>query len=114
MRYVSRTLTSCYDNNMRAILTILSIVICAAAHAIDIVWSKGSVVLANNEVVVGDVARQGIGLLLLKDQKGTITVFPTHKVNSFRYYDADQDVNRVFIAIGKRYFERVGEGKSSW
>ena len=98
---------------MRAILTLLTFMTCVAVHAGNIVWSTGSVVLAGNKVVVGDLARQGAGLLLLKDAEGAITVFPAHRVNSFRYYDAEQDVNRVFVAVGSRYFERVVYGKIS-
>jgi len=98
---------------MRAIPVILIFLSSFVSQAKDIVWYKGSVVLANNEVVVGEVARQGLQLLLLKDPQGNVTVYPAHKVSSVRFYDDYENINRVFIAVGNRYFERVLFGKIS-
>jgi hypothetical protein len=107
-------LNSYYERNMRTILGIVMLMILAGKmQAKDIVWHQGSVVLKTNEVVVGDIARQGADLILLKNSQGAVFVYPTHKVSSFRFYDSQQDVNRVFIAIGRKYYERVVYGKIS-
>lgn len=98
---------------MRAIFTILAFAICFAVQAEDIVWHNGSVVLKTNEVVVGEVARQGLQLLLLRNSNGDVSVYPAHKVSSFRFYDKAENINRIFIAAGNRYFERVVLGKIS-
>lgn len=98
---------------MRAILVVIVFAVCFAAKAQDIIWHKGSVVLVNNEVLVGDVARGGFDLLLLKDLEGTVTVFPAHKVSSFRYHDVEENVNRAFVTMGNKYYERVVFGKIS-
>jgi hypothetical protein len=96
----------------KTILTIgLLIVLISTIHAKDLVWHKGSVVLTTNEVVVGDIARQGFELLLLRAPEGQVSVYPTHKVSSFRYYDAEEKVNRMFIKVDRKYYERVSFGK---
>lgn len=98
---------------MRAILVVIAFAVCFAAKAQDIIWHKGSIVLVNKEVLVGDVARGGFDLLLLKGAEGSVTVLPAHKVSSFRYHDDDQNLNRVFVTMGNKYYERVAFGKIS-
>lgn len=97
---------------MRAILIIL-LFASGFAEAREIVWHRGSVVLASKEVIVGDVARQSFELLLLKTSDGNVTVYPAHKVSSFRYYDEQENVNRVFVTMANKYYERVVRGKIS-
>ena len=99
---------------MRVIL-VLAIVVGLTNHlrANEIVWHKGSVVLADMEVAVGDIARQSFDVLLLKNSQGGIMVLPAHKVSSFRYYDKEEDVNRTFITAFGRYYERVVYGRIS-
>ncbi len=84
-----------------------------SAVANDLVWHKGSLVLNTKEVGVGDLARQGFDLLLLRDSRGSIVVYPSHKVSSFRYYDESQNINRAFVVIANRHYERVAFGKIS-
>jgi hypothetical protein len=47
----------------------------------------------------------------LRTSEGQVSVYPTHKVASFRYYDAEEKVNRVFIKVDRKYYERVAFGK---
>ena len=107
---------------MRTILVILLVLVASISlRANDVVWHKGSVVLASREVVVGELARQGLDFLLFRNQSGSITSYPAYKVASFRYYDEKENINRAFIAVagfsalGKtyRYYERVVYGKIS-
>src|ERR1041385_2941016 len=99
--------------NMRTILGITFVLFAAVVCAEDVTWHEGSVVLASKEVVVGQIARQSHELLLLKNAKGEVSVLPAHKVCSFRYYDRDKNVNRIFITASNKFFERVVSGKIS-
>jgi hypothetical protein len=92
------------------LITALIFVSASQIHANEIVWHKGSVVLWNNEVVVGEIARQSLELLLLRNTEG-ITVLPAHKVSSFRYYDEKVNVNRMFMSAVGRYYERIVFGR---
>ena len=98
---------------MRKILAILILTTSAySLEANSIVWHKGSVVLTNKEVVTGEIARQSSDLLLLRNSKG-VCVYPAHKVSSFRFHDDKENINRIFIVIDNRYFERVVNGRIS-
>jgi hypothetical protein len=94
-------------------LAVFCVTLCIVAKAGDIVWHKGSVVLATKEVVVGHVARQSHELLLFKDGKGEISVLPAHKISSFRYHDAGENVNRSFVMASNKFYERVVNGRIS-
>jgi hypothetical protein len=98
---------------MRTILVIFVFLFVISAEANDLVWHKGSVVLDTKEVVVGDLARQGFDLLLLRDSQGAVSVYPAHKISSFRYYDEAENINRAFIVIANRHYERVASGRIS-
>ncbi len=94
-------------------MTIVAFLISFVTEAQDLIWHHGSVVLANNQVLVGNVSRGGFDLLLLKDDAGAVTVYPAHKVSSFRYYDEAHQINRSFVTIRNKYYERVVVGKIS-
>jgi hypothetical protein len=102
---------------MRAIAFLVVFVVCLASCpmrvAAGVVWHNGSVVLKTNQVIAGEISRQGNGLLLVKDAQGKVSVYPALKVSSFRFYDKEQDINRIFIGVHHRYFERVVFGKIS-
>jgi len=98
---------------MRTILVIFVFLFVTSAEANDLVWHKGSVVLSTKEVVVGDLARQGFELLLLRDSQGVVSVYPAHKISSFRYYDEEENINRAFIVIANKHYERVASGQIS-
>jgi hypothetical protein len=99
---------------MRTItLTIYALIGAASLQARDILWHQGSVVLSSHEVLVGEVARASVDLLLYRSEKGEVKSLPTHKVRSFRYYDREEDINRIFVPVGRKFYERVVLGKIS-
>jgi len=98
---------------MRTILVVFVFLFVTSAKANDLVWHKGSVVLNTKEVVVGDLARQGFDLLLLRDLQGLVFVYPAHTISSFRYYDEEENINRAFIVIANKHYERVATGSIS-
>jgi len=79
------------------------------------VWHQGSVVLASGEVLTGEISRQSDDLILLRSA-GEMKVLPAHKVRSFRYHDAAQNINRRFLALAAgttayyHFFETVTSG----
>ncbi|HZY78250.1 MAG TPA: hypothetical protein VFE50_01915, partial [Cyclobacteriaceae bacterium] len=83
----------------------------ANLQAKDIVWHQGAVVLSDNSVVVGDIARASFDLVLYRNSNANIQSFPAHKVSFFRYYDREEDINRIFVSVGRKYYERVVTGK---
>lgn len=108
---------------MKAIvLATLSLAIVVSGAARDVTWHKGTIVLTDRGVVVGEIARMSLDLVLHRSASdGSVTSYPAHKVSSFRYYDAAEDINRMFISVARRsgvhkiyrYYESVVSGKIS-
>ncbi len=80
-------------------------------------WSQGVIVLKDEQVIVGEVQLHS-DVLLLKNHEATI-VYPAHQVSSFRYYDAQANINRHYLSLSDprfvfpvlRYFEVVTCGE---
>lgn len=60
-------------------------------------WNVGIVVLADGSVLQGELSVEKEVVLFLSG--GEVTVFGAHKLRTFRYYDAEANVNRKFISI---------------
>lgn len=72
------------------------------ANSSTITWYSGSVVLANQEVYVGELYIQNqFDLLLIRDDS-KVKVFPAHKVHSIYFYDSIENINRRFVSIEER------------
>jgi hypothetical protein len=69
-------------------------------------WSDGSLVLANNEVVVGRIVLHEKHDLLLFERNGSKTVYNSHQIKSAYYYDKAADINRRYIAMKTEDGER--------
>jgi hypothetical protein len=62
-------------------------------------WCKGSVTLANKEVLTGDISVDTQYDLILV-RRGEITdVFPAHWIYSSRIYDSKKDINRRYVSL---------------
>lgn len=68
----------------------------ATAKALS--WTRGVVILRDETVRVGELSPQGTEVVLFRDQQGTVSVYAAHRVHSFRYYDAQENINRVFVS----------------
>jgi hypothetical protein len=93
---------------------LLSILVTPSFAQSESDWKQGSVVLINNQVLVGDIMLHlDFNTLLIKDD-GHVTVLPARKVNSFRFYDEPSNINRQFLTIGNRtediFYELVLKG----
>jgi hypothetical protein len=107
-----------YLNSMKTALQIglvmvLGIVSLKAQQAIN--WQNGTVALANDELLSGQLSFQTAQFVLFKSDK-QVTVFPAHKVRWFRFDDSQVAINRKFISIKQRnnqhaIFEMVLWGK---
>ncbi|HEX5171809.1 MAG TPA: hypothetical protein VFW11_21670 [Cyclobacteriaceae bacterium] len=65
-------------------------------------WYEGAVVLADQQVLTGQVAvhpRQNIIMFRSGDQQ---TVYPAHKIQNVFYYDEQFNINRKFVSIANR------------
>jgi len=80
-------------------LFLLLWVLATSLAARDLEWHDGSVVLASREVLTGKITMaSGFDLVLLKT-KDSCLVLPAHKVLSFYFYDADENINRKFVSL---------------
>ncbi|MDN5204953.1 hypothetical protein QQ008_26420 [Fulvivirgaceae bacterium BMA10] len=62
-------------------------------------WNSGALVLSDNQVLVGELQyhHQHDMVILKIDNK--MKTFPAFKINEFRFYDANDDINRRFRAL---------------
>src|SRR6478736_11674 len=60
-------------------------------------WSEGVAVLSDSQVMVGKISFDHN--VLLAKQEDQVTVLPSHKVNSFRFYDVESNINRHFVSL---------------
>jgi hypothetical protein len=80
-------------------------------------WNEGVAVLNDRQVLTGEFS-YAHSVLLAREKQG-VTVLPSHKVYSFRFYDAQADINRHYISLDEPHsntkciFEVVVWGKTS-
>ena len=65
----------------------------------DLVWHDGSVVLASREVLTGKITIEPDFDMVLLRTSDSCLVLPAHKVLSFYFYDADENINRKFVSL---------------
>lgn len=94
---------------------IFSILVVPAFAQSESEWKQGSVVLADNQVLVGDImVHLDFNTLLLRESD-RVTVLPARKLNSFRFYDETNNINRQFFTISNgtkegTFYELVLQG----
>ncbi|GAA0196070.1 hypothetical protein GCM10009122_60480 [Fulvivirga kasyanovii] len=81
-------------------------------------WLEGAIVTYENEVITGEFTIDlNYNLLLLKAGKG-VDVLPAHKINAFRFYDREYNINRKYIVLSsekgrfpvRQFYEIVEDG----
>lgn len=90
------------------------------ANSNDPRWAKGEVVLADSSRLLGTLSvNYPLDLLLLKQEGGSIHVYPAHKIKSFVIFDEQTQSHRQFISRtfqsarglkGEAFFEIVTFG----
>jgi len=60
-------------------------------------WSDGVAVLNDSQVMVGKFSFAHD--VLLTKEEDRINVLPPHKISSFRFYDAQSNINRHYISL---------------
>lgn len=72
--------------------------IATATEPPKMAWSQGAVVLANQQVLTGEiVAEPAHDLMLFRNEKG-LMVYPAHAVKSFLFHDQASNINRKYIS----------------
>lgn len=61
-------------------------------------WSGGSVVMKDATVLSGLLSLQLDQLVLFKSTDGQIISLPAFRVDYFRYYDAKENIHRLFVS----------------
>jgi hypothetical protein len=85
---------------MRGFFTICSLALSVSLSAGELVWHKGSVVLAGeNQVITGEISLASAHDLILFRIREAVTVYPAHKLKSFQYFDEEANINRKFISL---------------
>lgn len=78
-------------------------------------WFSGSLVTADDSVLVGEIQTYpSLGMVLMRHE-GEVRVFPAHRMSACYYYDSEQDLNVRLIAVktetsDDRLFEVVVDG----
>ncbi len=103
---------------MRILLLLTAIGFCFTVDASEsLEWNAGVLVTVDGEVQQGELAFQVSEIVLLK-VADEVTVFPAHKVHSFRYYDLEENINRKFVSRASSldnhfaFYEVVVSGKA--
>ncbi len=86
---------------MRALVIIFFLFwsLAAKADSSAIKWYKGSVVLATQEVYVGDLYIENQFDIVLVKEDSKVKVLPAHKVHAVYFYDSIENINRKFISV---------------
>ncbi len=83
---------------MKTLLFLVAICFSASVVASDVLkWNHGVIVMADGEVRQGELLFQVPELVLFRDNN-EVSVMAAGKVQSFRYYDAEANINRKFIS----------------
>lgn len=63
----------------------------------NVQWYDGVIVLANEEILQGEVFPTGNDLVLFRSNS-KVKVVPAHQLQSVHFYDKESDINRKFIS----------------
>jgi hypothetical protein len=81
-------------------------------------WVSGSVVLKDNEVLVGEISKRPVHELILVNSQEGIKVLPANHISYYRFYDEQENINRQFLSVksndifgSHRFYEIVIQGK---
>lgn len=63
----------------------------------EIQWSRGAIVLADQQVLTGEFCVQVVFDLVLFRDSNSVNVFPAHMISSLQVYDQGANINRRFV-----------------
>lgn len=92
---------------MKAVFIIICLSLFSSAMA-DSGWYRGSVVLRNREVLVGEIQYTPAYDAVFIRNDGHVQAYNSNQIRSFYFFDAAEGVNRKFMSI-----DRTAEGKPS-
>ena len=84
---------------MRKLLILSLLALSSGAYAKTIKWYKGTVVLSDERVLVGDISLEPAHDLILIRTGNAVKVYTAYKIKSFNFYDVEQHINRKFLTL---------------
>ncbi len=88
---------------MKHLLPLIGLVISLGGFCQELMWESGVLITKKKDVVVGSLVYYAShDAVLLKQPDGTVDLFPSHRISSFRFYDTKADINRQFICLEKK------------
>src|SRR5689334_15736427 len=84
--------------NVTRVIGFVLLLFCIQLYGREIHWHEGVIVLTDQEVLTGEISVQSSEVLLFRHE-GSVSVYPSYKIQSIRYHDRDADVNRKFRVI---------------
>ena len=91
---------------MEKILFCLLLLNIDIAFAQNISWVEGSLVIHNDEVLVGQIHTEVKHDLVLFQRENTLMVYPAHLIKAFHFYDRKTNVNRRFVSLSDQNTKR--------
>jgi hypothetical protein len=88
---------------MKYLLSLIGLVMSLGSFCQELVWESGVLITKKKEVMTGSLVYYSAhDAVLLKHPDGSVDLFPSHKISSFRFYDSKADINRQFICLRKK------------
>ncbi len=88
---------------MKHLLPLIGLVMSLGGFCQELMWESGVLITKKKEVVVGSLVYYAAHeAVLLKHPDGSVDLFPSRKISSFRFYDSKADINRQFICLNKK------------
>ncbi|MFM9838648.1 MAG: hypothetical protein ACKVOQ_10320 [Cyclobacteriaceae bacterium] len=88
---------------MKHLLPLVGLVMSLGGFCQELMWESGVLITKEKEVLVGSLVYYAAhDAVLLKQANGSVDLFTTRKISSFRFYDSKADINRQFICLDKK------------
>jgi hypothetical protein len=84
---------------MKTIFLLCTVVTCLSVRAQVVPHYKGVIVDCDQTVIQSELAVEPALDVLLYKVDSTVSLMPAHKVKSFRYFDAEKNINRQFVSL---------------
>lgn len=84
---------------MKKVLFCLLLVTFQNLFAQEVRWFKGSLVLSDSKILIGEIAMEPDHDLILYQHDGSRMVYPAHRIQSLYFFDKSANVNRRYVSL---------------
>jgi len=84
---------------MRTLLILSLFALSTSLYAKNLKWHEGAVVLNDDHIVTGEISIEPENDLIMLRADGSVNTYAFNKIQSFYFYDAEQNINRKFISL---------------